>query len=290
MDNKYLLSIVTVCYNAAKTISSTIESVLSQDVNNVEYLILDGKSNDNTLSIVNGYAAQFKQKGIDINIVSEEDSGIYDAMNKAAKIAKGKYVLYLNADDKLCNENVLSKVIEEIESEECDVYYGDMISFSRGLYRYAKAKNVEYFKTSMPFCHQCVFTRRTILCKHPYDLNFKLFADHDFYLWCFLNGKKFKQMNFPISIYYSGGFSAKAGFLKQKTEHYGIHLKNGLISEEKYNEVLKAIKKKAFYHDLINFVRKNIPVFVVKCFGKKYLKQNGYSFDVQTAIKNGKNK
>ena len=94
-----LLSIVTVCLNAEQLIGRTIDSVLRQDMDDYEYLIVDGASADRTLAIAESYRPAFDEKGIRYTIVSERDSGIYNAMNKGARLASGEWICYMNAGD-----------------------------------------------------------------------------------------------------------------------------------------------------------------------------------------------
>ena len=94
-----LISIITVCFNSSKTIRQTIESVLNQTYTNIEYILVDGKSTDNTVAIIEEYAPQFTAKGIVYRWVSEPDAGIYDAMNKGIKLATGEWIGIINSDD-----------------------------------------------------------------------------------------------------------------------------------------------------------------------------------------------
>ena len=94
-----LVSIVTVCYNSEKTIRKTIESVLAQTYGQVEYIIVDGASTDNTVAVAREYEEQFRQKGYTYRIVSEKDRGIYDAMNKGLALASGELIGIINSDD-----------------------------------------------------------------------------------------------------------------------------------------------------------------------------------------------
>ena len=93
------ITVITSVYNGEDTIKRTIESVLTQDVKPYEYLIIDGLSSDRTLKIAESYRAAFENAGIIYSIVSEKDSGIYDAFNKGVLLAKGEYIAFLNADD-----------------------------------------------------------------------------------------------------------------------------------------------------------------------------------------------
>lgn len=96
---KPLVSIVTVCYNAEKTIGNTIESVLNQSETNFEFILIDGLSTDKTVEIIEGFEEQFRTKGIEYRYISEKDNGIYDAFNKGIRLAKGNWISFLGSDD-----------------------------------------------------------------------------------------------------------------------------------------------------------------------------------------------
>ena len=112
------ISIITVCYNSEETISDTIQSVLSQDYKDVEYIIVDGKSTDRTLEII-----QSINNGI--KLISEKDQGMYDAMNKGINIASGDVIGILNADDIYKNSQVLTKVMDAFKAN-VSIVYGDI--------------------------------------------------------------------------------------------------------------------------------------------------------------------
>ena len=94
-----LVSIITVCYNSEKTVAKAIESVLNQTYPEIEYIVVDGASRDNTVAIAESYAEQFRAKGYDYKVISEKDNGIYDAMNKGITMAKGELIGMINSDD-----------------------------------------------------------------------------------------------------------------------------------------------------------------------------------------------
>jgi len=114
------ISIITICFNSASTIEDTIKSVLAQDYPEVEYIIVDGASSDNTIEIVKRH-----EKGIS-TIISEPDQGIYDAMNKGVHAATGHVVGILNSDDVYADDKVLSEVMALFEKENCDAVYADL--------------------------------------------------------------------------------------------------------------------------------------------------------------------
>ena len=113
------ISIITVCFNSESTIESTIESVINQQCDNLEYVIIDGGSNDNTINIINKY-----KSNIDV-FISEKDSGIYDALNKGISKASGDIIGILHADDVFKNNEVISKVLNSFISD-VDIVYGDI--------------------------------------------------------------------------------------------------------------------------------------------------------------------
>ena len=117
------ISIITVCFNSQKTIYRTLESLAKQSYNNIEYIIIDGNSNDNTLSIIKNY-----KKNIDI-LISEKDNGIYDAINKGIKLANGEIIGLLHSDDWYANKNVISRVSNVFKNHKVDIVWGDVAMF-----------------------------------------------------------------------------------------------------------------------------------------------------------------
>ena len=118
MDLK--ISIISVCYNSSKTILDTIRSVNSQSYPNIEHVFVDGLSSDNTLEIIRSNS---KKKNV---IISEGDSGLYDAINKGVSIASGDVIGLLHSDDLLSSPEIISDLIEKIQSENLDAVYGDL--------------------------------------------------------------------------------------------------------------------------------------------------------------------
>lgn len=116
------VSIITVAYNSARTIADTIESVLSQTYSNIEFLIIDGQSTDNTIEIIKKYQNRDKRA---FKWISEKDNGLYDAMNKGIRMATGDIVGILNSDDFFTSVDVIEKVVAAF-SEQTDAVYGDV--------------------------------------------------------------------------------------------------------------------------------------------------------------------
>ncbi len=166
------ISIITVCYNSSKTIARTIESVLSQNDVQLEYLIIDGASKDNTLSIAESYSEQFANKGFDYKIQSEPDNGIYDAMNKGVSLASGDIVGILNSDDYYSSSDVLDSVIRGFEEFKTDSLYGNLLYVKKGKpYRYWKSGKLRSFKHGWMPPHPAFFVKKEVYEKYG---NFRL--------------------------------------------------------------------------------------------------------------------
>lgn len=119
------ISIITAAFNAENTIRRTVESVLNQTYGNIEYIVIDGKSSDNTVNIVEEYREKFIKKGYTLTVVSEKDNGIYDAMNKGITLATGEIVGMINADD--WYESVAVQTVAEVyQKDKFDCFYADL--------------------------------------------------------------------------------------------------------------------------------------------------------------------
>ena len=176
------ISIITVAYNAASTIKDTIDSVLSQEGIDLEYVIVDGGSKDETVQIVESYGDQIH------TFISEPDKGIYDGMNKGVALATGDIVGILNADDFYSNENVLSKVVETfvegVEASYADLVYVDQEDTDRitRTWKSGKYESGAFKKGWMP-PHPTFFVRKEIYEKFgAYSLELKSAADYEFML------------------------------------------------------------------------------------------------------------
>lgn len=164
-------SIITVCYNASKELEKTINSVINQNSSLYEYIIIDGASTDDTVNVLKKYSDK-----IDL-FISEPDKGIYDAMNKGIKAAKGEWALFINAGDLLYNENVLESIDHYKIPYNVGVVYGDVeLDFGKaGKLIRSHKKHTQ--KDILDLCHQGVMTRLDILKEMLYDTSFKIMAD-----------------------------------------------------------------------------------------------------------------
>ena len=178
-----IFSIITVTYNAGKVLEETLQSVVRQTYRNVEYILVDGGSKDQTLEIANKYRAHISR------MVSEPDKGLYDAMNKGIRMATGDYLCFLNAGDKLHNDNTLQQVVQSLQNQEQpDIIYGETaIVDETGKFLHMRRLSApeklhwKSFKQGMLVCHQAFWPKRTWATENLYDLQYRFSADFD---WC----------------------------------------------------------------------------------------------------------
>ncbi|MBR4489940.1 glycosyltransferase [bacterium] len=205
------ISIITVCKNAENAIERTMLSVVTQSCfnENIEYLIIDGASADKTLEIIERYANKYPIKWI-----SEPDSGIYNAMNKAVKMATGDYLLFLNAGDYLVHYNVIKSLMNLCESKEFDVIYGNTfcIDPTNGKYSIKKVEKRPdadfFYLDTLP--HQATFYKKEVFEKFGgYNENFRIISDN------ILNKKLFcdhhvsaKHIDKVVSVFVCDGISS----------------------------------------------------------------------------------
>ncbi len=197
------ISVVTVVFNAVDTIEKTINSVLNQDYDNIEYVIIDGGSTDGTIEVINKY-----RNLIDV-FVSEKDNGIYDAMNKGVRYTTGDVVAFLNSDD-WYNDNIFHYINDFFETEKCDMMCGAFQNVIDGeLATVEKPKPVdEKLRVFFPYCHQAIFSKRELFkTVGLFDLNYKLGADYDWVLRCYLAGASISVTDYLIAFFSKNGRS-----------------------------------------------------------------------------------
>ena len=208
-----LVSIVTVCYNSEKTIRGAIESVLAQTYPNVEYIVVDGLSKDNTLEIARSYEEKFRQKGYTYRIISEKDKGIYDAMNKGIRAASGEIVGMINSDD-WYEPIAVETAVEAYLQEGYDYFYGDINLLKEDGTVITKHSKLDKFPTTRHWNHPTTFiTKQTYeqmglyRCRSVYD-------DWDLILRLKSAGRKAVVRNVVLANFRTGGVSSEKTFKK----------------------------------------------------------------------------
>lgn len=183
------VSIITTCYNRARTIRSAIESVLAQDYPDIEYIVVDGASTDGSMEIIKEYEGRIAK------IVSEPDHGMYEAINKGIRLSTGSVVGLLHSDDFFYDNHVISKVMEQIKETGADFLYGDGLfvnyentdkvirNWIGGEYRTWKVRH-----GWLPLHPTCYIRRNVIQKRGLYNETYKIAADSDFLFRYLLSG------------------------------------------------------------------------------------------------------
>jgi len=201
------VSIITVVYNNVKEIQNAIESVLSQDYPNIEYIIIDGKSTDGTMNIVNSH------ESIDF-IVSEPDDGLYDAMNKGIEISTGDIIGILNSDDLYIDKNVISDLVNLMISSNSDLVFSDLLIIKKEtgkIYRYYMAHYFRPWMLRLGYAppHPTTLIRKNLYKKFGnYSLSYKISSDFDLFVRLFnYKNIKWKYLDRITVKMQSGGIS-----------------------------------------------------------------------------------
>ena len=203
-----LISIITITYNAEQFLERTIQSILAQTDQDFEYIIVDGKSKDGTLGIASTYKNRVNQ------LISEPDKGLYDAMNKGLKLAKGDFVWFMNAGDEINDNQAVEKIYQAI-SDKIDVLYGDTFFVDddgniQGLRSeitpHGLPKDLKWqdMKLGMLVCHQAFIARKSIA---PFYMKNNLSADIDWEIECLKRANKVQYLDFVVAKYLTGGVS-----------------------------------------------------------------------------------
>lgn len=199
------LSVITIVFNNAKDIERTILSVLNQSYDNIEYLIIDGGSTDGTVDIIKKYENR-------ITWLSEKDKGIYDAMNKGLRMAKGDYVLFMNSGDEIYDHSTVEKVFST--SPNADIYYGETEMYDENWNSLGKRRHQipeeftwRSFKYGMNVSHQAIYIKKSITI--PYNEKYQLSADIDWIIKAAKKAKTIVKVQGYVAKYLIGGMSKK---------------------------------------------------------------------------------
>lgn len=242
------ISIVTITYNAAPVLQRTLDSVAGQTYRNVEHLIIDGASKDDTVALAEAYKESMEreersaEQAYQVNIISEPDRGIYDAMNKGLRLATGDYIVFMNAGDTFHEsttlENVMSLVGDGRETAPAVIYGDTDVVDAEG--RFLRKRHLSApeqltwrsFRHGMLVCHQAFYARLDIARDITYDLQYRHSADVD---WCIRIMHEAERRQLPlvnahavVADFMDGGdskqnhrASLKERFAVMRT-HYGL--------------------------------------------------------------------
>lgn len=242
-EDKPLISIITVVYNGEKYLEETIQSVLNQTYDNVEYIIIDGGSTDGTLDIIRKY-----EDAIDY-WVSEKDKGIYDAMNKGIILAQGDIIGLLNADDTYLIESVISNIITNFIQKKCDLIHAKIVQIdnkNRIISTVGIDVNFEKLLFKMKVAHPSVYVAKKVYLKHGlFNTKYKIAADYEMMLrvWCHVKKCFIDDIFIQMKM---EGISNKLVY-KSYSEAREIGIEYGLNSYYAYINFIKEIFKHYFF-------------------------------------------
>lgn len=235
------VSVITVCRNSEKTLKDTIESVLNQTYPNIEYIIVDGKSVDTTIEIIKKYEPLFQGR---MRYISEKDKGIYNAMNKGIRMAKGQLIGILNSDD-YYESDAVETAVNNMDSDPFQVIYGYMQVLEKDTKKRIVKDNHKNLKNEMIPHPTCFITRKTYQKYGLFLEWFKVAADYELMLRLYnKNDVIFTQIKKVVSNFRLGGTSTDQ---KYSLEREIARVMHGALSARQFIE-------KTFLYLVYNFV------------------------------------
>jgi glycosyltransferase len=226
------VSIITTSWNSEDTILDTITSVNDQAYANIEHIVVDGGSIDGTLALISQHGNRVRE------IISEDDDGVYDAMNKGLSMATGDIIGFLNSDDVLASKDVISNIVQEFKRTGADAVYGDLEYVSRlnlnkniRFWRAGFANRKRMLNGWMP-PHPTFYIKRELPDRFGgFDLNYKISADYDAIIrYLFANGARAEYLSKTLVLMRVGGLSNKSlsNIFQKTVEDYRILSSHGL--------------------------------------------------------------
>ena len=261
-----VISVITVVYNDVENIERSLLDTIAQSYKDLELIVIDGGSTDGTVDVLKKYSSK-------IIWLSEKDKGIYDAMNKGAKIASGEWILYHNCGDFFSSNESISEMFKTGVNEDVCVLYGNCRFVNNYGYidRIPPLSNPGYDLHMMPVFHPAAFIRTSYQKSHSYDLSYKSSADYDFFIKCLKEGGKFEYRPTLVTNYSYGDGMSVANWLTVYKENRRVHISNGIHSETVFSFYLRIIN--TFLH---NKAKKLLPKKFVENRMMQNLKKEGW--------------
>ena len=227
-----LVSVITPCYNSGSTIEKTLECIENQTYDNIEYIIIDGGSTDDTLNIIEQHKSRLPEN---LTVVSEKDNGIYDAMNKGVRLAKGRLVGIVNSDDWYENDTV-EQAVKHYRGNQYEVVYGMQRNFLREKEKVTFIYYHDFLPEQMITHPTCFVTKDTYRDFGVFDTGYRSAADYDMML-SFYESKKvaFTPVMRVMSNFRMGGMSGTQTGVR---ENAAIRYKRGYMSKKRYQFVM----------------------------------------------------
>lgn len=276
--HKIKISIITACYNSEKTIAYTLDSVAKQKYKNIEHILIDGGSTDDTLKILKKYKHNKKK-------IIIKKTNIYEAINLGIKNSTGEYLIILNSDDILNNHNTIKELVSIILNSKKDIYLGNIKYFSKDKFnninRIYTSKNFKpwmFYLGLMP-PHPGAVISKNIYNKFNYNSSYKIAADFDFFLNILkINNIKFQPIDLFISRMRTGGISGKnlISHMYSSREIYSSLKNRKLFSSKILINLRFLIKLKQFL-----FKKRKLVKYAISNLYKKYLRYDFRIIPVQ---------
>ena len=237
-----LISVITVVYNGEMHLEQTINSIINQTYNNVEYIVIDGGSKDGTLDIIRKY-----DSAIDYWI-SEPDKGIADAMNKGISLATGEYIVFIHADDYFYSNKVINNAINIIDKESNIIMFP--VLFGEKLVEIIPRKFNWWVNFKIPACHQGILCKLDLFRNiGDFDTQFKIDMDYDFLLRAYRRKVKAQRVTSVLSVMRDTGISSRKdinSLLQRFNEERKVHKKN-------YHSRILALLYKIYWFCYLNY-------------------------------------
>ena len=221
------ISIITICYNAAKEIERTMRSVLNQTFQDLEYIIVDGKSSDGTINMARKIASEYPNRII--HIISELDKGIYDAMNKGIKMASGDWVCMMNAGDTFANCNVLHDVFENQIPENISFLYSDLYKATS----YGKKFRVNMYcnEHARKIIHQGCIYKKCLHQEYGYYIVTPKIIVSDYLFFLQVPLEEMMKVDTVIAVYEGNGVSEQGNWCEQQILCANVVFRHGKFSK-----------------------------------------------------------
>lgn len=257
MDFK--ISIVIATFNSGKTLKQTLDSIRYQTYKNIELIIIDGLSSDNTLAIIKEY------NDIVTKYISEKDNGIYEAFNKGIKMATGDYICFIGSDDCYYNYYSLEKIIEEL-SDDVDVLSAcvNLVFEENNTEMLIKSKrSISDIMNGRMLPHQGLLVKTKLMKEYMFSEKYKIISDYEFLLRYVIDGGKIKYCNYPVVYFSNGGISSNSinsdTWENNILEHIAVY--RNLNLDRKYlfgylNQIFKYKEFENIHYLIILFAKK----------------------------------
>ena len=260
------ISMITIAFNSEKTIEDTIRSVITQKASELEYIIIDSKSTDKTIDIVDKY------KDNRFKVISEKDGGISDAFNKGVKLATGEIIGIINSDDVLMPE-ALTVVEKTFDSQpDTDIVYGNVIRFMNTVndgYEVKPCTDLEKMKYKFLLNHPAIFIRKSAYQKYGFfSLDYKCAMDYELISKMYFSGAKFFYLDKALAAFREGGVS-DVKFTQTMREHKIVAKRNGAGKVQLFLHICKLYLRRYLLR-----IAKSLKVEKVL---RKYIKKQRYS-------------